>query len=108
MSDIFAQAMADIHSNNDIARNGLSSSTYFQPGSTIGVPCHVQDENVDTLSDIGGYSISQTGRVVSAHIEGGTTPERGGTLSIGTDTYRVSRATPDELRVTWMLDLELQ
>ena len=108
MSDIFAQAMADIHRCDDIARNNRSESTYFAPGSTVGITCYCLDESVDTMSDIGGFSVSQNGRVVSAWFPFSVTPQRGGAISIGADSYRVSRATPDELIVSWMLDLEPQ
>jgi hypothetical protein len=106
MSEIEEESMDLLFAEPDI---GGLEATYFAPNSTIGVNCHVLDEPVSTVSDIGGgRQVVQRARIVSARFPrgSGVTPMRDGRLVIGTDSYRVVTPDTEDRGVTWLLDME--
>lgn len=108
MSEVFRHAMDLIYRNADLSADDGPEATYFAPGSTVGLPCFVQDENTTTLADIGGFGVRQKSRILSVYFPDGTEPVQGGTIATKTSSYRIAGAQPDDLYLTYSLDLEPQ
>ena len=106
MSEAEEQAMDILFANVDI---GGQEATYFAPNSTIGMDCHVLDEPVSTVTDMGGgRQVTQRTRIVSARFPtgSGVIPVRNGRLVIGVDSYRIVTPETEDRGVTWLLDME--
>jgi hypothetical protein len=103
MSEVMRAAMDILYSSPDI---GGLAATYVPPGGTVGVACHVLDEPAESLTMMGTHSAGQSARIVSVRFPGATVPVQNGVLTIGTQSYRIVHPEPDDLRVTYRLDLE--
>jgi hypothetical protein len=104
MSEVMRAAMDVLYANADL---GGLPATYFPPGSTIGVDCHVMDEPAETLSVLGAHAASQTSRIVSVRFPDGTVPVQNGIMAIGSRNYRIVAPEPgDDLHITYRLDME--
>lgn len=87
--------------------NMTVAASYTPPGGGAGASLRIILRMSDDIGEFGSSRVKVTSRLADVRVADLANPEKGGTLLVGTENYRISAAPmADRERLVWRLELE--